>query len=55
MTHEKTRKIIQAIAECDRFIENEEKRSADLRPAAVAQHLEFCKNHRLKLIAMLAA
>lgn len=37
------------IKECERFIELESKRSADLRPASVTQHLEFCKRHKIKL------
>lgn len=55
MTKETSRKILQAISECDRFIAIEEKRSADLRPAKVAQHLEFCHKHKAKLIKMLEA
>jgi len=55
LTKDQERRVIEAIAKCDRFIEKEEKRSADLRPADVAQHLEFCKQHKVKLIAMLAA
>lgn len=54
MTTTETRRILQAIAECNRFIEKEEKRSADLRPADVQQHLDFCKAHKEKLIQMLA-
>ena len=54
-TKERSRKIIEAIAECDRFIAKEEPRAADLRPADMAQHLEFCKTHKAKLIGMLAS
>jgi hypothetical protein len=55
LTKDQERRVIEAIGDCDRFIEREEKRSADLRPADVAKHLEFCKQHKVKLIAMLAA
>jgi hypothetical protein len=55
MTKEQGRRIIEAIAECDRFIAKEEPRRADLRPADIAKYLEFCKQHRLSLIARLAA
>lgn len=53
MTKDQSRRVIEAIAECDRFIGKEEKRSAELRPASAAQHLEFCKQHKVKLIKML--
>lgn len=49
MTKEQTRRILEAIAECDRFIAKEEPRRADLRPADMAKHLEFCKQHKAKL------
>jgi hypothetical protein len=55
MTQVQQNKIIQAIAECSRYIEKEQAHRADLRPADVAQHLEFCIQHRAKLQAMLAA
>ncbi len=55
MTKEQTRRVLEAIAECDRYIAKEEPRRADLRPADVAKHLEFCKTHKAKLIGMLAA
>ena len=51
----KASKIIQAIAECDAFIAKEAPRSADLRPASVAAHLDFCVAHRAKLLGMLEA
>jgi hypothetical protein len=54
LTKERSRRIIQAIQECDRFIGKEGPRDADLRPAAAAQHLEFCIKHKAKLQAMLA-
>lgn len=52
---EKTKRVLQAIAECDRFIEKETPRNAALRPADIAAHLEFCKAHKAKLVAMIAA
>jgi hypothetical protein len=54
LTAETTRKILQAIQECETFIAKEEPRAADLRPADVAKTLEFYKQHKLKLIGMLA-
>lgn len=54
-TEDRTRKIIEAIQECDAYIAKEGPRAADLRPASEAQHLEFCKTHKLNLIAMLGA
>lgn len=53
MTKEQSRRILEAIAECDRFIAIEGPRAADLRPAKAAQHLEFCKAHKTKLLGML--
>ena len=53
ITADKARRIHQAIAECDDFIAKEGARAADLRPADMAQHLEFCHQHRAKLLAML--
>lgn len=53
-TKETTRKILEAIAECDRFIAKEEPRRADLRPVEVARILEHAKTHKAKLIGMLA-
>lgn len=50
----RARKILEAIADCDRFIAKEEPRNPDLRPADVQQHLDYCKAHRIKLQAMLA-
>lgn len=55
MTTEQARRVIQAIAECQRFIDLEDPRRADLRPADVQQHLDFCKQHMVKLNAMLVA
>lgn len=54
LSAERKRRINEAIIECDNFINKEGPRDADLRPAAAAQHLEFCKQHKAKLQAMLA-
>lgn len=54
LTKDQAKRINQAIAECDSFIAKEEPRAADLRPAKVAQHLEFCKTHKAKLQNALA-
>ena len=53
MSQEQIRRIHQAIAECDKFIDKESGRRADLRPADVQQYLDFCITHRAKLLAML--
>ena len=55
LTKDKTRRVLEAIAECDRYIAKEEPRAADLRPEWAAKHLDFCKAHKAKLEAMLAA
>ena len=47
------KKILQAIAECDRFIKLEGSRSDDLRPAYVQKTLDFYKAHKEKLEGML--
>ena len=53
MTADQIRRIEQAIAECDRFINKEEKRDATLRPADVQNTLDFYKSHKIKLQNML--
>lgn len=55
MSQDQTRRILEAIAECEKFIAKEEARRADIRPADVQQHLEFCIAHRVKLAAMIEA
>lgn len=55
LTKDQTRRVLEAIAECDRFIAKEEPRRADLRPAQVAKTLAHAKAHKIKLIGMLAA
>lgn len=54
MNADRKQRIIDSIADCDRYIAREEPRSADLRPADVAKRLEWYKAHRQKLIQMLA-
>ena len=48
------RRILQAIAECDAYITKEGRRAADLRPASAQQHLDFCIQHKAKLVGALA-
>ena len=55
LTSEQTRRIVEAIAECDRFIALESPRAADLRPADIAKTLAHYIAHRARLVAMLAA
>lgn len=55
MDANKAKRIMQAIAECDAYINKEEKMSADLRPQRVVELLARYKEHRAKLLAMLAA
>lgn len=55
MSQDEARRVIEAIADCDKFIAKEQPRNADLRPAVVQQHLDFCIAHRAKLQAMLVA
>jgi hypothetical protein len=51
---EQTRKILEAIAECNRYIAKEEPRPADTRPEWAKNHLAFCKQHRAKLLAKIS-
>ena len=53
MNAELTRQIQNALEQCDRYIAKEEPRNPELRPADVAQRLEFYKAHREKLTLML--
>ena len=55
ITQHNVHRVHEAIAECDRYIAKEGPRNPDLRPEWAAKHLEFCKNHKAKLIAMLGA
>lgn len=54
-TAEAKRRVIESIAECDRFIAKEQNRSAELRPASVQQRLDFCHKHMAKLQSALSA
>lgn len=54
-TKETTRRVLEAIAECDRYIAKEEPRAADLRPVEIVKLLAFYKAHRAKLVAMVGA
>ena len=47
-------KILDAIADCDRYIEREEPRDPEWRPPEIAKLLEWTIVHRQKLILMLA-
>lgn len=49
LTKETTRRVLEAIAECDRYIAKEERHSADLRPVDVAKTLAHAKSHKAKL------
>ena len=51
---EQTRRILQAIEECDAYIAKESPRSADLRPVEIQKLLAFYIAHRAKLAAMIA-
>lgn len=53
MTPFRRQSILSAIAECDRFIDLEEKRDPALRPADVQKTLDFYKAHKARLQAML--
>ncbi len=46
--------VLDAIAECTRFIDRESKRAAHLRPAEMVDLLAYYISHRQKLIDMLA-
>lgn len=47
--------ILDAIESGDKYIATESKRNAALRPAKTAELLAWYINHRVKLLAMLAA
>lgn len=51
---ERDRRILQAISECDAFIDRESPRRADLRPAEVQRTLDFYIAHKQALINRLA-
>ena len=53
LTNEQRRKIIEAIADCNRFIEREEKRDASLRPTNVSATLSRYKAHITRMVRSL--
>ncbi len=55
MTSDSRRRVLEAIAECDRYIAKESPRSADLRPIEIAARLDFSRSHRQKLLNVLHA
>ena len=55
MTADQIAGIKKAIADCDRYVAIESPRSADLRPADVAELLAWYITQRAKLQDMLAA
>ena len=54
-TAEKNRRIVEALQEVRRFIEKEEARSDDLRPAEMTELLAQYKGQEQKLVKMLEA
>lgn len=52
-TSNEGRRILSAIADCDRFIAKESPRRADLRPADIQKTLDFYVAHRARLVAAL--
>ena len=55
MTKTHQNRIIDAINECSRFIDKEEKHSPALRPTETQKLLDFYYSHRAKLQQILAA
>ncbi|NBU79822.1 MAG: hypothetical protein EBS50_12260 [Sphingomonadaceae bacterium] len=55
MTKEQSRRVLEAIADCDRYIAKESPRDESLRPADVQKILQQTIAHREKLIEMLGA
>ena len=53
LSPEYTRRILQSIEECDRFITKEQPRREDLRPQEMKDLLAFYISHRAKLQAMI--
>lgn len=53
LTAEQIRRIESSIADCDRYINKEESRAADIRPVDVQRRLEWYKEHRNNLRGML--
>ena len=55
MTNEQARRVIEAIEECNRFIDKEEPRNPELRPIETQKLLEFYYRHRANLQQRLSA
>jgi hypothetical protein len=55
MTKEQNQRILEAIADCNKFIAKESARNSALRPADVQKTLNFYIQHRNRLIEMLQA
>jgi len=53
MSPEQKWRISQAIVQCDDFIDQEEQRDPELRPAAAKDLLDFYRQHKVKLQSML--
>lgn len=49
LTKDQTRRILEAIADCDRYIAKEGPRAADLRPEWATKTMEHAKTHKAKL------
>jgi predicted ArsR family transcriptional regulator len=54
MSNEQRKRVQEALIETESFIAKESARRADIRPAAMQQHLDFCIKHAEHLRSMLA-
>ncbi len=54
LTSYEEKQVLNGIAQCDRYIEKQERLSADLRPAATQKLLDYYKRHKQKLINALS-
>lgn len=54
MSNYQRNSILEAIADCDRYIAKESARDPALRPADIAKLLNWTIAHRAKLLSMLA-
>jgi predicted ArsR family transcriptional regulator len=54
MSQEQRKRVQEALIETEAFIAKESARRADIRPAAMQQHLDFCIKHAEHLRLMLA-
>ena len=55
MTKEQERRVIEAIADCDKYIAKEGARNPSLQPADTEKLLQWYIGHRTKLTEMLAS